>query len=148
MSIYKEFINDRFIFHMNSPLQFEYFLHRVFHKPPPIPPLVWNFIYREYARHGKWHRKVLNDLLEGIDDMNDPRLDEVVLNERIKDIKIPTLILWGDEDSFFPVAGAGFVNQQIQGSQLYIFEECGHGPHAEVPRKFAKHVKRFIQRLP
>jgi len=145
-SIYHEFVNERNIFEITTPLQFDYFLNRVFFTPPLIPPFVWDHLYREFSKHSKWHKKVLNDLLEGVKSMEDPRLEEFTLNHRLKDIRSPTTIIWGDEDSFFPVATADFIRSQIPGSTLYLLADRGHGPQVEAPLQFAQLMKKIMRR--
>lgn len=145
-SIYQEFLDGRNIFEISTPFQFDYFLNRVFYTPPMIPPFVFEHLYKEFHKHSKWHKKVLTDLLEGVTTLDDPRLDEFTLNKRLKNIKTPTMIIWGDEDTFFPAATADFVHSQIPGSTLYLLADRGHGPQVEAPMQFANLVKKFIRR--
>lgn len=145
-SIYREFLDGRNIFEIATPFQFQYFLNRVFHTPPPIPPFVFDHLYREFHKHSKWHKKVLHDLLEGITTLDDPRMEEFTLNNRLKNIRVPTMIVWGDEDTFFPAATADFIHSQIPGSSLYLLPDRGHGPQVEAPRQFTHLLKKFIRR--
>ncbi|MDQ3232495.1 MAG: alpha/beta hydrolase [Pseudobdellovibrionaceae bacterium] len=145
-SIYQEFLDDRNIFAIDTPLQFEYFLNRVYHTPPVIPPFIWDHIYRDYQKHSKWHKKVLSDLLEGVQTLDDPRLDEFTLNRHLKHVSVPTMIVWGDEDTFFPPATADYVHSQIPGSVLYLLADRGHGPQVEAPLQFAQLMKKFMRR--
>ncbi len=144
-SLYHEFVDGRNIFSIHTHEQFKYFLQRVFYKPPVIPPFVWEHIYLEFSKNAQWNRKVLNDLLEHINDMSDPRMEEVALNRRLKQIKVPTLIVWGDEDSLFPPEMAQFVKEQIPNSKLYILQDRGHSPQVEAPLQFSQLLKKFIR---
>ncbi|RZA21231.1 MAG: alpha/beta hydrolase [Proteobacteria bacterium] len=146
-SIYHEFLNGRSVFEIHSPMQFEYFLHRVFHKPPIIPPLVREHLFREFSRLSRWNGKILSDLLEGLTSMNDPRLEEVSLNHRLKDVKAPTLILWGDRDSFFPPVTGHLLRKEIKNSQLKFLKGLGHSPQNESPILVMKIVKEFLKGL-
>jgi pimeloyl-ACP methyl ester carboxylesterase len=47
--------------------------------------------------------------------------------------RLPTLIVWGAEDSFIPVSHAIAAHEAISGSRLEIFEGVGHYPHCEAP---------------
>jgi abhydrolase domain-containing protein 6 len=145
-SIYQEFLDGRNVFAIATHLQFEYFLNRVCHTPPVIPPFVKEHIYRDFHKHTKWHKKVLSDLLEGIQTLKDPQVETMALNSRLKDIKVPTMIVWGDEDTFFPPATANFVHSQIPGSVLYLLADRGHAPHIEAPYQFAQLVRKFMRR--
>ncbi len=144
-SIYHEFLNDRVVFEIHSKVQFDYFLHRVFQKPPIIPPLVWDHLYEEFSRNSTWNRKILSDLLEGIKSMTDKRLRKVILNDELKKIKAPTLVLWGDKDSFFPYETGYFLQKEIPVSRLEILHGLGHSPQNESPMRVMRIVKKFLK---
>ena len=55
------------------------------------------------------------------------------ITDRIADIKVPTLILWGGRDRLIPLESARRFAKDIAGSQLHIFAELGHVPHEEDP---------------
>jgi pimeloyl-ACP methyl ester carboxylesterase len=59
-------------------------------------------------------------------------------------IKIPTLIIWGKQDSIVPVAHAYVASQKIVNSQLSVFERCGHWAQVEYPEKFNRLVLEFL----
>jgi len=145
-SIYDEFLNDRVVFEIHSHVQFEYFLNRVFQKPPVIPPFVWDHLYDEFSKNSKWNRKILFDLLEGITAMDDHRLMDIVLNNTLKHIAAPTLILWGDKDSFFPYQTGELAQNAIPGASLEILHGLGHSPQNESPMRVMRIVKKFLKK--
>jgi pimeloyl-ACP methyl ester carboxylesterase len=51
-------------------------------------------------------------------------------------IKHPTLILWGELDPDVPLRNGQKLNQQIDGSRLIVFRNCGHLPQEEFPIGF------------
>ena len=53
--------------------------------------------------------------------------------ERLGEIKVPTLILWGERDRLIPVRWAKEFHQAIPGSQLVVFPKLGHVPQEEDP---------------
>jgi pimeloyl-ACP methyl ester carboxylesterase len=61
-------------------------------------------------------------------------------------IKSQTLIIWGKEDTMFPVTHAHVANEQIPDTQLHIFENCRHWAHVEYPEKFNQLVLEFLTR--
>ncbi|MGL4880163.1 MAG: alpha/beta fold hydrolase [Waterburya sp.] len=69
---------------------------------------------------------------------------EPILNN-LDRIQSQTLIIWGREDTMFPVAHAHVANKQISDSQLQIFDNCGHWAHVEYPEKFNPLVLKFLQ---
>jgi pimeloyl-ACP methyl ester carboxylesterase len=63
---------------------------------------------------------------------------------RIKDIKTPTLILWGDKDNLISVDNVAQFQRDIQGSKAEIYKNVGHVPMEEVPGKVATSIARFV----
>lgn len=62
----------------------------------------------------------------------------------IPDIKAPTLILWGAKDKLIPLKQGERFNQEIQGSQLIVFDGLGHVPHEEDPQATVDAVLSFL----
>lgn len=80
----------------------------------------------------------INSLIESI------KRKEDFLNDRLGEIKKPTLIVWGKQDGLLPVADAYTFNKGIAGSQLVIFDACGHAPPFEKAADFNKAVLAFL----
>jgi pimeloyl-ACP methyl ester carboxylesterase len=66
--------------------------------------------------------------------------------EKIKSIKLPTLILWGGQDRLIPPENAVAFQRDIAGSQVVMFETLGHVPHEEDPVATVDAVRRFLQK--
>jgi pimeloyl-ACP methyl ester carboxylesterase len=64
--------------------------------------------------------------------------------ERIKTLKMPTLILWGGRDQLIPPEHAQWFARDIAGSQLVMFDALGHVPHEEDPAATLKLVRAFL----
>ena len=62
----------------------------------------------------------------------------------IKQIKCPTLIMWGELDQLIPVEHAELFHQDIKGSQVIIYQGVGHVPMEEIPAQTAKDVALFV----
>ena len=58
--------------------------------------------------------------------------------------RVPTLILWGRHDRMIPVEHALAAHEAMPESQLVVFEDSGHFPHAEEPQHFAEVVSEFV----
>jgi pimeloyl-ACP methyl ester carboxylesterase len=58
-------------------------------------------------------------------------------------IRQPTLLLWGENDREIPLADGERLHEQIPGSRLMVFLNCGHIPHEEYPEEFTKVVADF-----
>ena len=69
------------------------------------------------------------------------------LADRLHEIKCPTLLIWGRNDSVTPpFVGAKF-HELIAGSQLTWVEECGHAPMMEHPDKFNEILDAFLKKI-
>lgn len=63
---------------------------------------------------------------------------------RLKEIKSPTLIIWGDEDNWIPKKYADYFLRRIPKARLVLYEGVGHLPMEEVPIETSAEVQRFI----
>jgi pimeloyl-ACP methyl ester carboxylesterase len=57
---------------------------------------------------------------------------------------LPTLIIWGSEDSIIPVDHGYRAAEMLPDSRLEIFDGVGHLPQAEAPGRFVLAVQRFL----
>ena len=64
--------------------------------------------------------------------------------QRIKELKLPTLIMWGDQDRLIPPEIGDLFHQDIKGSQLVRFEHLGHVPQEEDPVSTVATFKKFL----
>ncbi len=80
----------------------------------------------------------INAIIESI------KRKEDFLNDRLGEIKKPTLIVWGKQDGLIPVADAMTFNKGIANSELVIFDNCGHVPQFEKALDFNKKVLEFL----
>ncbi|MBC2716619.1 MAG: alpha/beta hydrolase [Desulfobacteraceae bacterium] len=67
--------------------------------------------------------------------------------DAIEKIKVPTLILWGEEDRIIHVNNASVFAEQIPNSQTVILAGVGHAPMIEVPEESAIIYMDFIDSL-
>jgi len=65
---------------------------------------------------------------------------------RLAALGVPTLLLWGADDPFAPVAGAHRFQRQIPGSQLAVIEGAGHFVWEDAPERAAAEVVAFLSR--
>jgi len=66
----------------------------------------------------------------------------------LKRLDVPTLIIWGAQDRWVPVADAFRFQGDIKGSQLAIFEKPAHHPMEEDPKGTAAAVAAFLPTTP
>jgi 3-oxoadipate enol-lactonase len=69
------------------------------------------------------------------------------LTDRIGAIKLPTLIVVGEEDQGTPVAASRAIQAQIASSQLEIIKSAAHLSNLEQPAEFTRILTTFLGRL-
>jgi pimeloyl-ACP methyl ester carboxylesterase len=62
----------------------------------------------------------------------------------VTNITVPTLLIWGLNDTITPPAVAHEFNKLIPNSQLRFIDKCGHAPMMEHPEKFNKIFYNFL----
>lgn len=71
------------------------------------------------------------------------RLTET-LPDRLGEIEVPVLIIWGEQDFLIPVEIAYRFHEGLPNSTLVIYEEAGHIAMEEVPGESAGEVRAFL----
>ena len=66
--------------------------------------------------------------------------------ERLGRVRAPTLVIWGREDTWIPVAHAARFTAAIPGSTAIVLEGCGHLPQEEKPAETAAAILQFLGR--
>lgn len=69
---------------------------------------------------------------------------EDFLDDTVKTIKHPTLIVWGRQDGLVSLAEGERFNKDIAGSKLVVIDECGHVPPIEKATEFNAAVVKFL----
>jgi pimeloyl-ACP methyl ester carboxylesterase len=64
--------------------------------------------------------------------------------DRIKELKVPSLIMWGGKDRLIPPGNATRFHNDIVGSTLVVFDDLGHAPEEEDPQRTVQAVKAFL----
>lgn len=63
---------------------------------------------------------------------------------RLPEIKMPALLIWGNDDLITPPAVARQFNDNLPNSELVMLKECGHAPMMERPEAFNKALEEFL----
>jgi pimeloyl-ACP methyl ester carboxylesterase len=66
---------------------------------------------------------------------------------RIRQLQLPTLVLWGERDRLIPLHYGEQFHRDIAGSELVVLPALGHVPQEEDPRATVAAVRRFLSRL-
>jgi pimeloyl-ACP methyl ester carboxylesterase len=69
------------------------------------------------------------------------------LGEELRDIKIPTLLVWGQNDTITPPMVGEEFHKLIPNSELHFIDKCGHAPMMEVPGEFNTILHNFLNKL-
>ena len=69
----------------------------------------------------------------------------VDFSNRLNEISVPTLLIWGDRDGFTLRAEQDALNRAIAGSRLTTYTGTGHCPHWEEPERFAADLIAFVR---
>jgi len=69
--------------------------------------------------------------------------DRYMLDE-LGNVKVPTLIVWGREDSITPPFVAEQFCEHIPDAELVFIDRCGHSPPIEQPAAFARLLHAFL----
>lgn len=69
------------------------------------------------------------------------------LGEELNNVKQPTLLIWGNNDTITPPFVAREFNRLIPNSELYFIDKCGHAPMMEQPEDFNVILDKFLKKL-
>ena len=69
---------------------------------------------------------------------------EVDIREVLPAISVPTLVLHRNDDSLWPVEGARFIAEQIEGAQLVELEGIDHFPFAGDAEAIISEIEAFL----
>ncbi len=70
-----------------------------------------------------------------------------IVFDRLSDLRVPTLIVWGDSDQIIPVAHAHVASRQVRHGRLAIIPDCGHMPQIERPGSFLEALDPVLTEL-
>lgn len=66
------------------------------------------------------------------------------LGDELQEIKVPTCLIWGKNDTITPPMVAEEFKKLIPNSELHWIDKCGHAPMMEVPGEFNKILSGFL----
>ncbi len=106
------------------------------HKPRPIPGRFMDVVFEERSQHSALLEQIFWTIV------NDG--DERPLNDRLGEVRVPTLVIWGRHDQLIHVSCVAELEKGIPGSEAVIFEDAGHVPMLEKPAATAAVLRRFL----
>jgi len=110
-------------------------MKRVFYDPKFTTPEAVEDIYGILSSRGK--------VLNLIQSARSAKRDNVLSD--LKDIKAPTLLLWGENDLITTMEVGETFHKSIPNSKLVTIANCGHAPMIEHPEWFSDEVEKFLK---
>ncbi len=114
-----------------------------FVKPIFALPWMWkvrNLFYRAIGGH---------DYLEAEKNPNKKQTFLNMINsdlqENYKDINTPTLLIWGENDTYTPLVDGQKINNLIKNSKLIIIKDVRHGIHLQKPEELVKVILENVK---
>jgi pimeloyl-ACP methyl ester carboxylesterase len=117
-----------------------YTLDKVFFLPSRVTPERLHR-YSYFATLPGSHHALTQTALQ----ISPPDLDQ--LSTQIPQVRMPTLILWGDQDRTVPVENAHRFHQDIKDSTLRILPQTGHMSPEERPEQVVDFIDKFATPL-
>lgn len=68
------------------------------------------------------------------------------LSDELREIKVPTCLIWGKNDTITPPMVAEEFRQLLPNSELHWIDKCGHAPMMEVPGEFNEILSGFLSK--
>jgi pimeloyl-ACP methyl ester carboxylesterase len=66
------------------------------------------------------------------------------LGEELNQIKLPTCLIWGNNDTITPPFVGEEFKKLIPNAELHFIDKCGHAPMMEVPTEFNQILEVFL----
>jgi pimeloyl-ACP methyl ester carboxylesterase len=66
----------------------------------------------------------------------------------LREIKAPTLVLWGEQDALFPREEQERLATKIPDATLKVYPESGHAAHWERPKEVVRDLEAFMRGTP
>jgi pimeloyl-ACP methyl ester carboxylesterase len=66
------------------------------------------------------------------------------LDDHVKRLSMPTLVIWGEKDRLLPLGAVPSWSRRLPQGQLEVIEQCGHMPMIERPAEVVARLLRFL----
>lgn len=107
------------------------FMKALFYRPSPV------VVRAGAATSGAWYGTMEKLTAKPLKDMT----------ARLSEIRVPTLVLWGDHDRVLPPAFAEAFHRGIPGSRLAMIAKAGHVPMLERPGEVNAAIVEFLNSI-
>jgi pimeloyl-ACP methyl ester carboxylesterase len=69
------------------------------------------------------------------------------LGERVADVRLPVLVITGDDDRIVPTADSVRLARELPQAGLVVIPSCGHVPQEECPEAFLDALRPFVDQF-
>lgn len=121
-------------FALRGEEEYRAFLRFVLERLPPLPGPIAQVLARDFVARRAMNEKILAEMIE----------DDLDLTERLPEIAVPTLVLWGDRDRLIDMSAARVYHRAIGRSRLVVLHGIGHCPQVEAPRATARRIREHV----
>jgi pimeloyl-ACP methyl ester carboxylesterase len=111
------------------------FARSAWHDPEKLTPEIWEG-YTKPLRAENWDRALWE-----VTRASRP----LGLETRLGEVRVPVLVITGDDDRIVPTQQSVRLAGEIPGAQLVVIPECGHVPQEECPGPFLEAVEAFLR---
>ena len=108
----------------------------------PHPPTLPGFLTMDILRVSKQSSWVVKRALASMLTAQD------VMDAQLPSLKMPVLILWGDQDRITPLSEGRAIHALIPQSRLEIAPGCGHLAPEQCAPLYGPEMVRFLQAMP
>ncbi|WP_249011405.1 alpha/beta fold hydrolase [Conexibacter sp. DBS9H8] len=123
-------------FLFDDPAGFGPFYAMTMHRAPYVPALIRAAIAADYVRRRPELAEIIADF-HGHD----------ALDDHLSEIAAPTWVAWGRHDQLIDVSAARVWADGIPRSTLTVYDDLGHMPMFEAPRRCVADYRRFLAGL-
>jgi len=124
------------IIEVNNTTEYRKMLRIIMQSQPYIPSFILASLTRAYLKRKPINQKIIAAIAQDLDQTT-----------HLKNITVPSLIIWGAEDRILHVDDATFLHQQLPNSRKIILENIGHTPMVEAPKQVATICKTFYAEM-
>lgn len=127
---------DTRLFTPATPTELKEFYALLMPNPPKLPSFVSNDILRHVQENAWIIRQAMQTMLTGRD----------VTDKLLPDLKMPVLIVWGEQDQITPLSEGETMHHLVPQSELDVIPGCGHLAPVQCAPEIGPTVVQFLRR--